>query len=144
MVEIVLPNGAAPPAAAEVLREDRPVQASARRRVLVVDDNASVRRSTAMLLSVIGYDVMQASSADEAYTMACEDGQIDLVLSDILMPGGGGRQLANRLHAALPKLPIVLMTGFADETDANTDWVILNKPFSRQRLCEVVEAALVS
>jgi signal transduction histidine kinase len=144
MVEIVLPSGAAQPAAAEVLREDRPVQASARRRVLVVDDNASVRRSTAMLLSVIGYDVMQASSADEAYMMACEDGQIDLVLSDMVMPGGGGRQLANRLHAALPKLPIVLMTGFADETDANTDWVILNKPFSRQRLCEVVEAALVS
>jgi CheY-like chemotaxis protein len=95
-----------------------------------------------MLLRVLGYEVVQAASAEEAFQTATETERPDLVLTDMVMPGGGGRQLAQRLQEAFPGLPVVLMTGYADETTASPEFVILSKPFTRRQLSDVVEAAL--
>ncbi len=143
-VRLFLPRGAASAPDRPVVVPTAAVALDRRHRILVVDDNDAVRRSAAMLLRVLGYDVMQAASADEAFQITSCGLRPDMVLSDMVMPGGGGRQLAQRLHDAFPGLPVVLMTGYADETSASPDYVILSKPFTRRQLSDVVEAALAS
>ncbi len=117
--------------------------------VLVVEDLAPLRHLVERMVRQIGYRVYSAASAQEALTLAGEGGvEIDLLLSDIVMPGMDGRDLARLMKAVRPKLRIVLMTGyselFAETSDVHELGVdaIVQKPFSRSQIETVLADVL--
>ena len=81
------------------------------RRILVVDDEEDVRRVICDLIKVDGYQVADVPNGDEALAMATGSG-VDLVLTDLMMPGMSGWQLLRALKQAKPQLPVVLLTGY--------------------------------
>jgi signal transduction histidine kinase/ActR/RegA family two-component response regulator len=101
-------------------------------RVLMVEDNRDVAMATRELLEGAGCKVVHASQPDEAMEVLERDQRFDLVLTDIVMPGGmDGLQLQAELGKLYPKLPVVLMTGYAEklgEAEAK-NLVVLPKPF---------------
>ena len=92
-----------------------PVQARAGERILVVEDEAPVRRMMKRALEDAGYRVLDAGSGDEALDIAAGSaGQINLVLTDVVMPGTGGRELAEQLRKQMPEVPVLFTSGYTD------------------------------
>ena len=84
--------------------------------VLLVEDEAAVRRIAAATLRRAGYRVVEAGSAADARVEAqAASGAIDLLLTDVEMPGGGGRALAQRLRAEIPGLRVLYVSGHTDD-----------------------------
>jgi len=114
------------------------------RRVLLVDDNAQIASVTRGLLEELGFAVRWAENAADGLR-SVETEPIDLVLSDIVMPGAwNGLDLARELRSRRPQLPIVLATGYsASSEQARTEgFVVLAKPYDMARLASVLRAAL--
>lgn len=113
--------------------------------ILVVDDEFTVRRFVAQLLQRSGYSVLEAHSGPDAIRV-CEqhDGRIDLLLSDIVMPGGiSGDELAAILKRGHPTMRVVLMSGYHQNMFAGEiRWPFLPKPFQSATLIEIVNHAL--
>jgi two-component system cell cycle sensor histidine kinase/response regulator CckA len=115
--------------------------------VLVVEDEDGVRELTRRMLSANGYVVLTAASAPEAIEMLERSGaRIDLLLTDVVMPGMSGKDLAERLKAARPGLRTIFMSGYAGDIVASRGALeegdaFLEKPFTRERLLEHVRAA---
>jgi CheY-like chemotaxis protein len=113
----------------------------ARFTVLLVDDDDAVRRVMARYLKRLGCSVIEAADGLRALRLAGPESGIDLVLSDIALPGMRGPALVSESRARWPSLPAVLMTGFAPEALHPEDWPpdtpLLTKPFTLQdlRLC---------
>src|SRR5690606_30996068 len=115
-------------------------------RVLLVEDEEPVRKVTRRLLEQGGYEVVEAASGPEAIRQFDSlAGSVDLVLTDVVMPRMGGRELATRLLARNPSLPILYMSGYAadrglrrgmDKRDQN----FIQKPFSPEELLERIQA----
>lgn len=109
--------------------------------VLLVDDDDAVRKVTARYLAQLGYSVIEAADGRQALLLTGPESRIDLVLSDIALPGMRGPALLSELRARCPSLGAVLMTGFAPEALHPEDWPpdtgFLAKPFTLQdlRLC---------
>ena len=83
------------------------------RRILLVEDESSVRNAMARMAQGLGYEVVTAASAEEAWALLQGAGfAFDLVLSDVVMPGRGGLDLAADLAAAAPSLPCVMVSGY--------------------------------
>jgi PAS domain S-box-containing protein len=123
--------------AAEAPRAVRPLV------VLAVDDDSLVLLNTAALLEELGHTVLEASSAREALAILQHEKRVDLVITDQVMPHTTGTQLAERIRAEWPNLPIVLATGFAElPADADPFLLKLDKPFGQKELAEAVTAAL--
>ncbi len=116
-------------------------------RILVVDDEEIVRSLTVQVLERAGYDVVAVGGAAEALAVVAEDG-IDLVVSDVMMPGSTGVELLSELQSRRPDLPVVLMTGGSPEPDRTARALeigaraIVYKPFTHAELRNAVEAAL--
>jgi two-component system, cell cycle sensor histidine kinase and response regulator CckA len=115
--------------------------------LLIADDEPSVRRLVASALRRDGYRLLVASSAEEALVMAgSHDGTIDLLLTDAIMPGRSGVELANLMRAEHSGIPVILMSGYTKETldlpglAAPID--LLQKPFSPQELRRRIREAL--
>jgi two-component system, cell cycle sensor histidine kinase and response regulator CckA len=105
------------------------------RRVLVVEDDDAVRRLIATILSTHGYDVVVACSGAEALELADGTDGLDVLLTDVIMPGMSGTALAERLRSAKPDLRTVFMTGYTDRPAAlPDDATLLMKPFSATQL----------
>jgi PAS domain S-box-containing protein len=107
--------------------------------ILVVEDNATVRRSVVTVLHQLGYRTLEAADAQEALTILERDPRIDLLFSDIVMPGGmSGRQLAAATRRKRPDVKILLTSGFPDKaSDARAGEraeQILGKPYRQQDL----------
>jgi putative nucleotidyltransferase with HDIG domain len=116
-------------------------------RILVVDDEASVRNIVAALLAHSGYAATIAESADQALTCLQQDPTYDLVLTDIMMPGTDGLSLLDQLTIDHPSLPVVMLTAVHDihvATNAFRRGAIdyLIKPFERVQLESVVSRAI--
>ena len=101
------------------------------------------------MLRRLGYRVAEATNAEEAITLVEQRGVTpDLLVSDVVMPGLGGRELATRLRVHLPALAVLLMSGYTtdvalrDTTDAQT--AFLQKPFTPARLADQVKQLLGS
>jgi signal transduction histidine kinase len=125
--------------------ERRPFDvATERSTILVVEDDEAVRGLAAGVLKRHGYRVLQASGPGEALSFDRDTiGEIDLLLTDIVMPGLSGRALAERLTAEHPRLRVVYMSGyFGAEGPLEPDDLFLQKPFSAGDLLARVSRAL--
>ncbi len=116
--------------------------------VLVVEDEAAVRELTGRILSENGYRVIDAADGYRARILCDQfQGEIDLLLSDVVMPGMSGRQVAEQLRTLRPALKVLYMSGHAgDVLDHHGfnghEMPLLEKPFDRNRLLASVRAAL--
>jgi two-component system NtrC family response regulator len=115
-------------------------------RILVVDDDASLRRVTALQLQVAGYQVAEAPNAEHALATLRES-QFDLVLCDLVMDGISGFQLLEILRAEQPNLIVVIITAFGTVENAVSAmkagaWDYLTKPIHTDELQIVVNRAL--
>ncbi len=124
-------------------------QLSQARRVLVVEDNRDVRELVVELLEDMGYATFTAENGPEALHLLDSGTVVDVVLSDVLMPGGlSGFQLAREIRGRLPHLPIVLTSGMTRlpgvEEDALQDQMILRKPYRFEDLAQAIEATLAT
>lgn len=116
--------------------------------VLVVDDELSLLRTVTRVLARSGYQVLQASSGEEALRVAAAHaGPVDLLLTDVSMPGIGGRELSAKFSSAHPSVPIVFMSGQTDDVTLlheirvnNVDF--LRKPFGVEEILSKVQEAL--
>lgn len=109
--------------------------------ILVVDDERHIRNLVRIILAERGgYRVTEAASADEALRILQERLlEPQLLLTDIVMPGMSGLALAARAHQLRPSLPVIFMTGFADEFQAELSGsVCLRKPFKAPELLTAV------
>lgn len=116
--------------------------------LLVVDDEPEIRAIGAMQLARLGYRVLQAGDAEEAMTVLDSDGPIDLLVTDIGLPGGmNGHQLAAAICAKQPGAKVMLMSGSYDEapptaTGRSPSVRFLAKPYNRAALANAVREAL--
>lgn len=117
-------------------------------RILVAEDDDNVRSFVVRALQMSGHDVLDASDGGLAMEIVQEEeGQFDLLVSDIKMPVMDGISLALSVGATYPDLTIVLMTGFADQRERAHGldaliYDVINKPFSLAQLIEKVDDAL--
>ena len=119
-----------------------PESARCRHRVLIVEDEAYALEALSELLADDDFIVSSALSAAEA--KRCLDEQAhDLLLTDVVMPGESGIELALWVADRYPDTRIMLMSGFVPEHDTlQPDWRYIRKPLDSQRLCEMIRAAL--
>ncbi|WP_244157167.1 PAS domain S-box protein [Pseudomonas argentinensis] len=132
-VELWLPRSLAAPAAAP-----RPVEAPETRAtrgvVLLVDDEELVRTSTSYMLADLGYRVIEAASGEEAMRLLEAGQPFDLLVTDHLMPGINGTDLARAVHTARPDTGILIVSGYAELEGLNPDLSRLTKPFRKHEL----------
>jgi CheY-like chemotaxis protein len=101
---------------------------------LLVEDNPQVRAFADDLLADLGCNVLCAGCADDALATLGRN-EVDVVLSDIVMPGMSGIELANRIAELHPSLPVVLATGYSEQAAHRTQArPILMKPYSAREL----------
>jgi two-component system cell cycle sensor histidine kinase/response regulator CckA len=120
--------------------------APAHGKVLVVDDEEAVRRTSIRLVQSLGYAALEASNGAEARAhLRADDGRIDILLCDIAMAGEDGRDLAAELVTLRPELRVVFMSGYSsDMPDMRVAGALfLQKPFDREELAEKLAAANV-
>ncbi len=115
---------------------------------MVVEDNDVVRRLTCRILTRHGYRTLEARNATEALRLAQErKDPIHLLLTDIVMPGMSGQQLAARLGAHHPETKVLFMSGYAEEAVAGYSvlapgTIYLQKPFTSKDLLDKVRRVL--
>jgi PAS domain S-box-containing protein len=109
--------------------------------VLLVDDEDLIRATTSQMLADLGYTVLEVSSAREA-AKHLHDPRLVLVISDHLMPGMTGTEFAREVQAVSPRMPILIISGYADLEDVASDLLRLMKPFRESELAAAVSAAL--
>jgi CheY-like chemotaxis protein len=111
--------------------------------ILLVDDEPVVRMGTAALLADGGYEVVEAASAEEALDLARNGLAPDALVTDFAMPGDSGVTLARKLREERPNLPVLLITGFASLSEADTSDVFrLDKPFRQAELLASLATAI--
>ena len=141
------------PALSPEASEDEPATQSAEsprgsETVLLVEDDEGVRAMVRQILELQGYRVLSAANARQALTMCDEfPGRFDLLLTDIVMPGMSGPELAEDLASRLPGLKILFMSGYTDRHDAvravaDRKAAFLPKPFTPQVLAHRLREVL--
>ena len=115
---------------------------------MVVEDEPAVRNLVTSSLRHDGYDLLVAASAEDALQLAsAHDGPIDLLLTDAMMPGKSGLELANLLVVERPGMPVIVMSGYTEEAlrvvGIDEPIALLQKPFTprelRRRIREVLD-----
>src|SRR5262245_16170179 len=116
------------------------------KRILIVDDDPTMREAMNETLSATGYDTVQCADGESAERVV-RAGGIDLVITDIRMPGIDGLELLKRTKAADEAPPVIVISGHATVPEAveamkHGAYDLLVKPFSYRELTSLVEAAL--
>ena len=139
-------DGAActPPSPAVASGSTSPRATGLARTVLLVEDETAVRGLAERVLARRGWHVRAAADGHEALRLASAGDLFDLLVTDAAMPGMGGLELIGRLRADRPQLPVILVSGYAEET-LNTDLrrdaiTFLPKPYSLATLVDLMEA----
>jgi DNA-binding response OmpR family regulator len=116
------------------------------KRILVVEDDASIRRGLVDALRFAGYAVLEAANGDEGMKQALR-ASFDLMLLDLILPGPSGFDILDAVHADRPTLPVIILTARGEEADrvkglslGADDYVV--KPFSIRELLARVDAVL--
>ncbi len=139
---------AAPPEAVAPAAPAREEQPRVQETLLIVEDEPAVRNLVASALRHDGYHLLLAASAEEALTISDgHDGNISLLLTDAIMPGKSGLELANLMVERRPGLPVIVMSGYTEENLSVTGLAepicLLQKPFTprdlRRRIREVLD-----
>ena len=116
--------------------------------ILVVEDDTGVREHVAEVLRTLGYVVLEAQDAATALAAVRQSGtDIDLLLTDIVMPGMNGRELANEARSMMPNMRILFMTGYSQDVIVHHgrldgDIELIEKPFRIATLAARVQAML--
>ncbi len=136
------------PAVPEQVLEARPQTVRERKTVLMVEDETAVRHVVQVMLERLGLEVLAATDAQDALrTLDVHDGPIDLLLTDIIMPGLNGRQLAEQVQARRPGLRVIYMSGYTDDAVVqqvvlHADALYIQKPFDSDAIARKVRQAL--
>jgi PAS domain S-box-containing protein len=117
--------------------------------ILVAEDEPAVRTLVCGTLQQLGYTVLQASDGQEAMCVLEEHGRVDLLLTDVIMPVMGGRELARRASAFEPAIKVVYMSGYTDDTlafhgEPQPGSVHIQKPFTPAGLAEKLREVLAA
>jgi CheY-like chemotaxis protein len=117
--------------------------------ILVVEDELAVLTATAQSLRSLGYSVLEATDGSDALHFVKEGKNVDLVLTDVRMPGEDGIRLAGRIRKLLPDVKILVMTGYASQLSKGNNAPegvlgVLHKPFSMDYLAREVHRVLIS
>lgn len=116
--------------------------------ILLVDDNESVRTAFSALLELHGYKVLRAADGQEALSIAAiYQGQIHLLITDLVMPGIGGRELSRQLQQIAPGIKVIYMSGYTGESASrqgilDPDAAFLQKPASIRQLLQKIREIL--
>lgn len=134
-VEEPAPDTAAPPASPQAAR------------LLVVEDERPILNLMRLVLEQAGYEVVACADPRKALAAAADEATIDLVISDVIMPGMNGHELVAALRAQRPALPALFVSGYTAEvleplSEADRARSFLQKPFQRTALLERVRALL--
>jgi CheY-like chemotaxis protein len=117
------------------------------RRILLVEDESALREMLARVLRREGYELLVAADGGEAVALGDDDlAGIDLLISDLIMPGASGADVAAHVRARVPKLGVVFISGSGDHPVLDrvlaTGETLLNKPFTLTDFSNVVHHAL--
>jgi CheY-like chemotaxis protein len=118
--------------------------------ILVVEDEPALRELTCVLLEDAGYTVLESSGAEDAIETAKDlQRRIDLLLTDVVMPQLGGRELANQMVSLRPGLKVLYMSGYTDDVIVDRGvltqgTVLVQKPFTKRTLLQKVRKTLDS
>ena len=121
--------------------------------VLLVEDEEIVRGLTTKILQQAGYTVLAARGGDEALQLCAQENKIDLLLTDVVMPGASGKEVAEQMARLMPGIRVLFMSGYTDEAivhhgvlDSNVEFI--QKPFTpfslSRKVREVLDAELVN
>ena len=114
--------------------------------ILVAEDETMLRMAVVELLQDAGYDVIDAADGDQGYSILQSEKPVDLLVSDVKMPGMNGYQLAEAGLALRPELRVLLMTGYAQDplpsSIRKAGARLMHKPFDFDELVGVVEGLL--
>src|SRR5579863_118564 len=116
-----------------------------RRSILLIEDESFVREVTREILISAGYRVLAARNALEAIQIyERRHSEIDLVITDVVLPGESGRSLAVRLHRHNPELKVLFMSGYRDQIEfkGELEEGFIGKPFSSNMLLDRVRLML--
>jgi DNA-binding NtrC family response regulator len=113
-------------------------------RILVVDDEAGVRDYTAQVLEEAGFVVRAAACVEDAEALLRDGEEIDLLITDVVMPGRGGVELARSFSQVRPRGKVLFTTGYTRyiEPERLADAEILDKPYNREALLHAVRRLL--
>ena len=111
--------------------------------LLVVDDEDQACRVTARMLTAAGFPVRTAASGDEALRIVEHEGKVQLLVTDVVMPGMDGLELAERLRQSHSALPVLFMSGAMSRSQLRGfSGPFLQKPFSQAELLREVRRLL--
>jgi CheY-like chemotaxis protein len=143
-----------PPTATQPLPAETPVsppkQAAQRATILLTEDDPDVRHMLAMLLNTAGHTVIEADNPEHALEKAATfEGPIDLLLTDVVMPGGTGRDLARQIEHIRPNLRVLYISGYPEYGGVESTGHVLEpgvpflaKPFTRDVLIQKINDML--
>ncbi|MDR1863110.1 MAG: sigma-54 dependent transcriptional regulator [Treponema sp.] len=117
-------------------------------KLLVVDDEKNIREGLAAALEMEGYEVETAADGSEGWK-AFQAGDVDLVITDLRMPGISGEDLLKKIEAQAPGIPVIVLTGHgtvenAVEAMRNGAWDFLTKPVNLDHLSQLIKRALAN
>jgi CheY-like chemotaxis protein len=141
-VDSALATDGAKPATVDSLRGEE--------TVLIVEDQQAVRGLAKKMLQARGYHVLDAANGDDAHAVVMRhSGAIDLLLTDVVMPGTDGRSLSEQLRQLRPNLRVILMSGYAEDMIAHrgaldSGLAYIQKPFCPDELAAKVREVLDS
>ncbi len=145
-VRIYLPLASEAP---DLIEPETPAPATAAgpaRRILLVEDEAAVGEMVEAMLTDLGHEVLRAEAAEPALVILRRRERIDLMLTDLIMPGGKtGVELAHEAVAIRPGLPVILSSGYTGEAlgpAAEAPWPLLRKPYTADALAAVIETVM--
>ncbi|MDP6475459.1 MAG: ATP-binding protein [Alphaproteobacteria bacterium] len=147
-VKLYLPRSGADGDATAPNKEAADIPVARGERILVVEDDADVRKLTVALLSGLGYEIVEADSAQAALEVMAHAGAIDLLLSDVVLPGAlNGPRLAAEIQRRHPTIKTVFMTGYAENAfknyaKAGEHMNLIQKPFGKASLAKAIRGAL--
>ena len=116
--------------------------------ILVVEDNELVRQLVEKMLASLGYEVVSASDGNEALSLIEGEDNIDLLFTDVVMPGGlSGRQVADRARAIRPDLPVLFTSGYTENAIVHQGRLdegvhLLQKPYRRDKLATKIRRVM--
>lgn len=147
--EVLIPHAVGDTSRRERPRPDPPSSPGAEALVLLVDDEPAVLTSVSRILESQGFRVLAADSLEAARAASeREPGRIDILLSDVLMPGTNGPKLAADLVAARPDMKVLLMSGYTEHHLENQESGLgavhfISKPFSGKSLAAKIWSVLM-